>query len=821
MSNSFLTSQDIESWSAKPTTHGAGAGFIARFFTTVHKSIALLTSILTTTDQDESNQCRNEFERFFLWGQGLSILDGDLDEALSRSKEVRFCVLSLLLRLGTAVHEGLSRNLLASPQILEQCESLETLLNASEMVLQEMESGESIRPNTPSDSDRSEVETADIITEMSIYIDCLLDLAPVLENPALDIDVDDSGEPPTQIFQEAYTVSSGEALIYCRKIRDRFEALPKYLVERLAEANVLRAEGLREIRSQRDKPETTSPDDITDSLFSTADHRLTETTGSTSQPSSTFSSVFSLTKRPKVEIPILDDDYKSVASFASFSTAESSAALGRPRVPPMPEDDGNGFICPICTNNITDVKSRKEWKKHVFDDLMPYICTVEECEHTTTLYNHSGSWVQHELSHQSHPSTQIECPFCTALYQSEAMPYYRHVSDHLREVSLSVLPQSDDKNDDFDTDTDADGRYLEPLISPVFLPIETGETDQETAAATSKVPAHIPDNPTDILLDTIIERLIKFRNTKPKKAVRLSSEEVLYLSNEARGKILTQPILLELEGPITIMGDIHGQYHDLLRALGNVGFPPEVNYLLLGNYVGFGSQSIETLCLLLAYKIKYPDNFFLLRGNHESRAMAQKNGFYEDCERKYGTGMWFSFLGLFDCLPLAAVIDDKIFCTHGGLSPDLKDIRQIRRVIRPTEVPDSGLIHDLLWSNPDKDVEEWGEGDSDDRAPTFGPKAIDNFLQKNDFDLIVRGNQVVEHGYEFFRNRTFVTLFTASRWKREHDNAAAVMSISESLLCSFQVCFQLPLLVYGVAHRIFTRIGYAAERNPARSWQWR
>ncbi|KAI1379881.1 hypothetical protein F4677DRAFT_297803 [Hypoxylon crocopeplum] len=357
MSHSFLTSQDIENWSSKPSAHGAGAGLIARLFITIHKSIVSLTSLLTTK-HEAFNQCRNEFERFFLWGQGLSIIDGDLDEALARSKEVRFRVLSLLLRLGTVVLEGLSRNPVPSSQVLtEQCDNLHTLLDTTETILQEMEPGEFIRPTTPSESDTSEVETTDIVAEISIYIDCLLDLAPVLDNPAIDIDVDDSGEPPTRI-KESFTVSSDEALIYCHKIRDRFEFLPKYLVQRLAEANVDRAAALREMRSQHVKPEAPIPDDITESLFSTTDHRFTETTKSTAQSSS----IFSFTKGSKVGKPAPDDDNQSEATFASFSTAESSIALGRPRVPPMPEVQGDSFICPICSNNITNIKGRKEWK---------------------------------------------------------------------------------------------------------------------------------------------------------------------------------------------------------------------------------------------------------------------------------------------------------------------------------------------------------------------------------------------------------------------------------------------------------------------------
>ena len=116
------------------------------------------------------------------------------------------------------------------------------------------------------------------------------------------------------------------------------------------------------------------------------------------------------------------------------------------------------------------------------------------------------------------------------------------------------------------------------------------------------------------------------------------------------------------------------------------GFPPEANYLLLGDYVDYGKQSLETICLLLAYKIRYPENFFLLRGNHESASINRIYGFYDECRVRYNDKLWKTFSDCFNCLPIAAIIDEKIFCVHGGLSPDLNDMEQLRRIMRPTDV---------------------------------------------------------------------------------------------------------------------------------------
>lgn len=250
---------------------------------------------------------------------------------------------------------------------------------------------------------------------------------------------------------------------------------------------------------------------------------------------------------------------------------------------------------------------------------------------------------------------------------------------------------------------------------------------------------------------------------------------------------ISQPILLELDAPIKIVGDIHGQYYDLLRLFEYGGFPPDSNYLFLGDYVDRGKQSLETICLLLAYKIKYPENFFILRGNHECASINRIYGFYDECKRRYNIKLWKTFTDCFNCLPVAAIVDEKIFCTHGGLSPELKTFEQVRRLLRPTDVPDQGLLCDLLWSDPEKDIIGWGENDRG-VSYTFGPDVVAKFLRKHDLDLIVRAHQVVEDGYEFFAKRMLVTLFSAPNYCGEFDNAGSMMSVDDSLMCSFQVC---------------------------------
>jgi len=286
--------------------------------------------------------------------------------------------------------------------------------------------------------------------------------------------------------------------------------------------------------------------------------------------------------------------------------------------------------------------------------------------------------------------------------------------------------------------------------------------------------------------DTIIEKLLAVRDKKPGTNVQLTNDEVDFIVVESKKILINQPALLELEAPIQICGDIHGQYHDLLRMFEYCGFPPDANYLFLGDFVDRGKNGLECICLLLAYKFKYPENFFLLRGNHECASINRIYGFYDECKRRYNIKMWKKFQETFNVLPIAAVVDEKIFCVHAGISPDLQSMKQIQDIMRPTDVPDAGLLCDLMWSDPDADITGWAENDRG-VSYTFGADVVGKFLQKHDFDLVVRAHQVVEDGYEFFADRQLVTIFTAPNYCGEFDNAGAVMAVDESLMCSFRI----------------------------------
>jgi serine/threonine-protein phosphatase PP1 catalytic subunit len=162
-------------------------------------------------------------------------------------------------------------------------------------------------------------------------------------------------------------------------------------------------------------------------------------------------------------------------------------------------------------------------------------------------------------------------------------------------------------------------------------------------------------------------------------------------------------------------------------------------------------------------------------------------GFFDECKRRYSVKLWKTFAGVFNCMPVAALVDTQILCMHGGISPELYDLQQINRLPRPSDVPDFGLMCDLLWADPEPDMGNgWAQSDRG-VSFVFSYKTIKDFNQQFDISLIVRGHQVVEDGYEFHADRSLVTIFSAPNYCGEFDNAGGVMVIDENMVCSFKI----------------------------------
>jgi protein phosphatase len=308
--------------------------------------------------------------------------------------------------------------------------------------------------------------------------------------------------------------------------------------------------------------------------------------------------------------------------------------------------------------------------------------------------------------------------------------------------------------------------------------------DSLKSASLSSRPAEEPAHFAPIL--ATVTRLLNAKSMKTQKQVVMKEDEIKLILTHVREIFMVEPMLLEIAPPIRICGDIHGQFYDLLRIFDRCGTPPQSGYLFLGDYVDRGRHSMETIILLFGLKILMPSKVFLLRGNHECASINKMYGFYDDVKRRYNIKLFKTFADVFNCMPVACSINEKILCMHGGLSPELDDLQKINAIARPVDVPERGLLCDLLWADPEEGLEGFQESDRG-VSYLFGEDVVTDFLDMHGYDLVVRAHQVVERGYSFFSDKQLVTIFSAPSYCGEFDNAAAVMSIDPEMRCSFAV----------------------------------
>ena len=271
-------------------------------------------------------------------------------------------------------------------------------------------------------------------------------------------------------------------------------------------------------------------------------------------------------------------------------------------------------------------------------------------------------------------------------------------------------------------------------------------------------------------VDAILEKLRKFKLP--------TEQEIKGLCDKAREILDALDNVAQLECPITVCGDIHGQFEDLLEIFDVGGEVPETNYIFLGDFVDRGYNSVETFIYLLTLKIKYPNRITLLRGNHESRQITQAYGFYEECQRKYGSvNVWRMCTDIFDLFQLAV---------HGGLSPHVNFIDDIRKLDRKQEVPRDGPMSDILWSDPDKEVKTYGYSPRG-AGYLFGEEDVVKFNRDNNIELIARAHQLIQEGFQFLFNEKLVTVWSAPNYCYRCGNDASVMEFDEHMNRGFKI----------------------------------
>ncbi|CAA2943455.1 serine threonine- phosphatase BSL3 [Olea europaea subsp. europaea] len=305
----------------------------------------------------------------------------------------------------------------------------------------------------------------------------------------------------------------------------------------------------------------------------------------------------------------------------------------------------------------------------------------------------------------------------------------------------------------------------------------------------------------------VIAHLLKPRGWKPpvRRQFFLDCNEIADLCDSAERIFAIEPSVLQLKAPIKIFGDLHGQFGDLMRLFDEYGSPSTagdiayIDYLFLGDYVDRGQHSLETITLLLALKVEHQHQVHLIRGNHEAADINALFGFRIECIERMGERdgiwTWHRINRLFNWLPLAALIEKKIICMHGGIGRSINHVEQIENIQRPiTMEAGSIVLMDLLWSDPTENdsVEGLRPNARGPGLVTFGPDRVMEFCNNNDLQLIVRAHECVMDGFERFAQGHLITLFSATNYCGTANNAGAILVLGRDLVVVPKLIHPLP-----------------------------
>ena len=255
-------------------------------------------------------------------------------------------------------------------------------------------------------------------------------------------------------------------------------------------------------------------------------------------------------------------------------------------------------------------------------------------------------------------------------------------------------------------------------------------------------------------------------------------EEVLNgLTLEALAVFRGEPGLVAVAGDFVVVGDLHGHVFDLLRILRQFGLPPTSRYIFLGDMVDRGPFSTETLTIIFSLKVLYPDDVFVIRGNHEFHSICSACGFLDEITKLgYSRSLYNSFISVFNILPLGAVVNENVLCVHGGIGPNFRELADIERIPRSMGELYGGVADSIVWSDPSEDVVRF-ETSERGKGFHYGSKALESFLQSNGLRLLVRGHQSIEEGIRYGLNEQVVTVFSASNYCNVMTNNCGVLQL--------------------------------------------
>ena len=325
---------------------------------------------------------------------------------------------------------------------------------------------------------------------------------------------------------------------------------------------------------------------------------------------------------------------------------------------------------------------------------------------------------------------------------------------------------------------------VEPLLDPLH----------DRALDTLEPPPH-HYLPTELLFPRGITTAPDILSLKDhlKKEGRIAKSDALIILRQAADLFRREKSLLELRYPVTVVGDIHGQFFDLLKLLDMAGDFASNKYLFLGDYVDRGSFSVEVILLLYSIKLNYPQNIFMIRGNHECRQMTTFFNFRTECIYKYDLDFYEITCETFDMLPLACIINKKFLAVHGGISPELVVLDDISKINRYAEPPRQGIFCDLLWSDPIANdtgscIDKYKVNEVRGCSYFFNAVAANTFLKKNKLLTIIRAHEAQLEGYKMHiwngpkEFPTVITIFSAPNYCDVYNNKGAIIKFDDSNL---------------------------------------